>query len=133
VDLVVAEGLQAEGDGELLRILLRNLLDNALKFTAARERAHVEIGAAAGIPPGETGERLVYFVRDNGAGFDMAHAKNLFAPFHRLHGSNEFEGTGIGLATVQRIIHRHGGRIWAQSEVGVGATFLFTLEGPARS
>jgi PAS domain S-box-containing protein len=129
VDLVVAEGLQAEGDPELLRILLRILLDNALKFTSTRERPHVEIGAATGIPPGETGERRVYFVRDNGAGFDMAYADKLFGPFQRLHTEAEFPGSGIGLATAQRIVHRHGGTIWAEAAPERGATFSFTLGG----
>jgi signal transduction histidine kinase len=109
------------GDPTLLRALLENLLGNAWKFTGARAPAHI----AFGVEPG--GEEDVYFVRDDGAGFDMAFADKLFAPFQRLHTSAEFAGTGIGLATVQRIVHRHGGRIWADGAVGRGATFHFTL------
>ncbi|WP_051180662.1 CHASE domain-containing protein [Thermithiobacillus tepidarius DSM 3134] len=117
----IAPGVTAHGDPKLLEILLENLLGNAWKFTGKHERAHIEFGARE-----EAGER-VYFVRDDGAGFDMAYAGKLFGPFQRLHGPGEFEGTGIGLAIVQRIIDRHGGRIWAEGAVGQGATFYFTL------
>ena len=118
----VARGLTANGDRQLLRIVLENLLGNAWKFTARRPEARISFGveAGAGGP--------MFFVRDNGAGFDMAYADKLFAPFQRLHRSSEFEGTGIGLATVQRIVSRHGGRLTASAEVEVGATFSFTLE-----
>ncbi|MDQ2899871.1 MAG: ATP-binding protein, partial [Acidobacteriota bacterium] len=101
------------------------LLLNAWKFTSKRTEARVEFG----VERGENG--AVYFVKDNGAGFDMAYAARLFAPFQRLHDKREFEGTGVGLATVQRIIRRHGGRIWVEAAVDRGATFRFTLPPPA--
>jgi light-regulated signal transduction histidine kinase (bacteriophytochrome) len=121
----IAPGLVAHGDPHLLRIALGNLLENAWKFTRGRPRASIALGARDG-----GGER-VFFVRDDGVGFDMAYASKLFSPFQRLHPQAEFEGTGIGLVTVQRIVHRHGGRIWAESAVGRGATFLFTIGGEA--
>jgi PAS domain S-box-containing protein len=121
----IAPGLVAHGDPHLLRIALGNLLENAWKFTRGRPRASIALGARDG-----GGER-VFFVRDDGVGFDMAYASKLFSPFQRLHPQAEFEGTGIGLVTVQRIVHRHGGRIWAESAVGQGATFLFTIGGEA--
>jgi PAS domain S-box-containing protein len=122
VDVVLEAGLVAEGDPGLLRALLQNLLGNAWKFTSKTEGARIELGRA----PAEDGQ--AYFVRDNGSGFDMAYAEKLFAPFQRLHASHEFPGTGIGLATVHRIVHRHGGRIWAEGAVNRGATFYFTLD-----
>ncbi len=122
IDWNIAEGLLAEGDSHLLGIALENLLGNALKFTRHREVTCIEVGCTATATSPRT-----YFVRDNGAGFDMAHAGRLFGAFQRLHRSNEFEGTGIGLATVQRIVLRHGGRIWAEAAVDRGATFFFTL------
>jgi PAS domain S-box-containing protein len=124
VDWVIAEGLTAEADGPLLRVVLENLFGNAWKFTAQRPRGRVEFGAL----PQCNGART-YFVKDDGAGFDMARAENLFAPFKRLHDQSQFRGTGIGLATVQRVIHRHHGKIWAEGEVDRGATFCFTLNG----
>jgi DNA-binding response OmpR family regulator len=117
VAVEIAEGLVAEADGRLCRVLLENLLGNAWKFTAKTREARVEVGMAGS----------AYFVRDNGAGFDMRYAEKLFAPFQRLHGEAEFPGTGIGLATVHRIVDRHGGRVWAEGAVGRGATLFFTL------
>lgn len=121
VELVVAPGLQAQGDTHLLRILFDNLLGNAWKFTSEQERATIEVGALS--HDGTT----AYFVRDNGVGFDMAFVAKLFAPFQRLHAMTEYPGTGIGLATVQRIVARHGGLVWGEGLVGQGATFYFTL------
>src|SRR5207245_5678537 len=109
------------GDAGLLQVVLENLLGNAWKFTARHPRARIEFGVT------ENNGKPTYFVRDDGAGFDIAYAGKLFGAFQRLHAASEFEGTGIGLATVQRIIHRHGGRVWAESAVGQGATFSFTL------
>jgi DNA-binding response OmpR family regulator len=122
VRTVVADGLTTEGDVRLLTVVFENLLGNAWKFTQKSADPTVEVGVEV-----QDGRRA-FFVRDNGAGFDMAYAAKLFGVFQRLHGTDEFEGTGIGLATVQRIIHRHGGRVWADGEVGGGATFFFTLE-----
>jgi signal transduction histidine kinase len=121
VDVSVWDGMRAEADPRLLRAALENLIGNAWKFTSKAEKAHIEIGAL------RDGERTTFFVRDNGAGFDMTYANKLFGAFQRLHSVNEYAGTGIGLATVQRIVHRHGGRIWAEAEVGKGAAFFFTL------
>jgi PAS domain S-box-containing protein len=124
VDVRIAEGMSADGDLRLLAIALENMLDNAWKFTSQKPRARIEVGA-------ETREsEAVYFVRDDGAGFDMAHADKLFGAFQRLHDAADFEGTGIGLATAQRVIARHGGRIWAEGRPGEGATFFFTLGAP---
>ena len=117
----IAEGGTAHGDANLLRLAMANLLGNAWKYTARTEAAVIEFGVNE-----SEGERT-YFVRDNGIGFDMGQAGRLFAPFQRLHGAREYEGHGIGLATVQRIVQRHGGRVWAEGEVGRGATFCFTL------
>ncbi len=121
VDLIVAEGLEVEGDARLLTAALDNLLGNAWKFTGKCPHPRVEVGRQT-----ENG-RSVFFVRDNGAGFEQAYAQKLFGVFQRLHSTSEFDGSGIGLATVQRIVRRHGGRVWAQGEVGRGATFYFTL------
>jgi len=121
VDLQIQPGLIAEGDAKLLRIALENLLGNAWKFTSKRPRARIEVGLGAreGQP--------AYFVRDNGVGFDMTYARKLFGAFQRLHPAQEFPGTGIGLATVRRIIHRHGGMVWADAAPDLGATFFFTV------
>jgi len=126
VDWVIAEGLTVEGDARLLRVVLENLIGNAWKFTAKRPRARIEFGAL----PQSNGART-YFVRDDGAGFEMARAGQLFAPFKRLHDQSQFRGTGIGLATVQRVIQRHRGKIWAEGAVDQGAIFCFTLTGEA--
>ena len=121
VSVSVEPGLKANGDFTLMRTVLENLLGNAWKFTAKKEDARIAFGHED--RKGET----VFFVRDNGAGFDMRYADKLFGAFQRLHAVTEYAGTGVGLANVQRIIHRHGGRIWAEAEPGLGATFFFTL------
>jgi light-regulated signal transduction histidine kinase (bacteriophytochrome) len=122
ITLKIAEGLTAHGDHRLVRVALQNLLGNAWKFTAKRADASIEFSTL-----GSNGNRA-YFVRDNGAGFDQAYATRLFGAFQRLHSMEEFPGTGIGLATVQRIIHRHGGKVWAEGSVNQGATVYFTLQ-----
>jgi len=121
IEFVVAPNLKCRGDAPLLEVALTNLLDNAVKFTGPRTPARVEFGQT------ECDGNTAFFVRDNGVGFDMEYAGMLFAPFQRLHKTSEFPGMGIGLATVQRVIHRHGGRIWAEAQVGAGATLYFTL------
>ena len=121
VAIEIADGLSARGDKRLITIALVNLLGNAWKYTAKRPETQIAFGRE------NKGNEAVFYVRDNGAGFDMAYAGKLFAPFQRLHLDSEFEGTGIGLATVQRIISRHGGRIWTEAAVDEGATFFFTL------
>ena len=117
----MADGLTVSGDSRLLRILLDNLLGNAWKFTGRTAQPRIEFGAASG------NGGPAFFVRDNGAGFEMAYADKLFGAFQRLHRSEEFPGTGIGLAIVHRIVSRHGGRVWAESIKGQGATFHFSL------
>jgi DNA-binding response OmpR family regulator len=126
VDVVVPATLAADADRRLLTVVFENLLGNSWKFTGRTAGARIEVGSQAGAD-GET----VYTIRDNGAGFDMAYAAKLFRPFQRLHAATDFEGTGVGLATVQRIVDRHGGRVWAEGCVGQGAGFFFTLP-PAR-
>jgi light-regulated signal transduction histidine kinase (bacteriophytochrome) len=121
--IIIEDGLHDNGDARLLAVVLENLLGNAWKFTSQRERGEITFGRDA------REGRPTYFVRDNGAGFDMAYASKLFGAFQRLHSADEFEGTGIGLATVQRVIHRHEGKVWADGRVGAGATFYFTLGG----
>jgi signal transduction histidine kinase len=123
VELVAPESLMISGDPRLLRIAIDNLISNAWKFTRTREVGRIEVGVST------EGDSPVYFVKDNGVGFDMTYAGNLFGAFQRLHSAATFEGSGIGLATVQRVIARHGGTIRAESVEGQGATFFFTLDG----
>ena len=119
VDWRISELPTLRADAALARVLLRELLSNALKYTRPRSPALIEVGSEEG---------SVVFVRDNGVGFDMRHADRLFGLFQRLHRDEQFEGSGVGLATAVRIVHRHGGRIWAEAAPGAGATFRFTLE-----
>lgn len=121
VDVDIQPGMSVHGDRRLINDLFINLLANAWKFTSRTERARIEIGQS------QHGSMATLFVKDNGAGFDMAHEQKLFKPFQRLHGAADFEGTGVGLATVARIIDRHGGRIWAEGKPGDGAIFYFTM------
>ena len=121
VEFVVEEGLVADGDARLLRLALDNLIGNAWKFTAKNSHARIEFGAT------KHDGKTAYYVSDDGAGFDMAYANKLFGAFQRLHQTGDFEGSGIGLATVQRIMHRHGGSVWGEGAVEQGATFYFTL------
>jgi signal transduction histidine kinase len=122
VEVSIQPDLSVKGDPRLLRVAFENLFGNAWKFTRARPDPRIVFGRSA------SPEGMAFFVRDNGVGFDMAHSAQLFIPFQRLHSDTEFEGTGIGLATVQRVIHSHGGRIWADSSPGCGATFFFTIQ-----
>src|SRR5690606_7619094 len=125
IDIVVEDLGEADIDPALIRLAFANLLSNAMKFTRGRNPARIRVGSLT-----RAGER-VYFVQDNGAGFDMRFAGKLFGVFQRLHPEAEYEGSGIGLASVYRVIQRHGGRIWAEGEVDRGATFFFTLGGSA--
>jgi two-component system, chemotaxis family, sensor kinase Cph1 len=124
VDVRIGDLPGVRGDHTLLRQVWANLLGNAFKYTRLRDDTHIEVGAV------REDDETVFFVRDNGVGFDMAYADKLFAVFQRLHDSHEFEGTGIGLATVRRIVERHGGKAWAQAALDQGATFSFSLPTP---
>ena len=126
VMLRVAPGLTAHADPGMVRLILRELLGNAWKFTGPVALAHVEVGAL------DLEDERAFFVRDDGVGFDLSRSDHLFGPFQRMHPEDDFSGDGIGLATVQRLVMRHGGRVWAESEVGGGATFYFTLSEPDR-
>jgi light-regulated signal transduction histidine kinase (bacteriophytochrome) len=121
VKIRIADGLEDTADSRLIRIALENLLSNAWKFTAKQSETVIEFGST------KAGGKKVYFIRDNGAGFDMTYVDKLFAPFQRLHTIEEYPGTGIGLATVRRIIFRHGGKVRAEGQIGKGATFYFSL------
>jgi light-regulated signal transduction histidine kinase (bacteriophytochrome) len=121
VTFSIVPGVNVHGDAKLLRVVLQNLLGNAWKYTGQKEGAVIEFGVTA------MAGKSAFFVRDNGPGFDSAHADLLFRAFQRLPGTEEFRGFGVGLATVQRIIHLHGGRVWAEGTVGQGATFYFTV------
>jgi light-regulated signal transduction histidine kinase (bacteriophytochrome) len=125
VEFLIDDGLAEQGDSALLGAVIENLFSNAWKFTRNRSNARIEFGSTR-----DSG-KTVYFVRDNGAGFNMASASRLFRVFQRLHSQEEFGGTGVGLATVHRIVQRHGGRIWAEGKVGEGASFHFTFHGAA--
>jgi light-regulated signal transduction histidine kinase (bacteriophytochrome) len=122
IDFDIEEQVTARGDPILIRSALENLIGNAIKFTSKKNHALIQFGQTRKGPGGS----VIYFVRDNGAGFDMDYVTKLFGAFQRLHGAKEFPGSGIGLASVQRVIHRHGGRIWARGEVNQGASFYFT-------
>jgi light-regulated signal transduction histidine kinase (bacteriophytochrome) len=126
VEVRVGELSPCQGDRALLKQVWVNILSNALKYTRRRESAVIEAGCA------QQQGKTVYFVRDNGTGFDMKYAHKLFGVFQRLHLAEEFEGTGVGLAVVQRVVQRHGGRVWAEAAIGQGATFYFTLEGETK-
>jgi light-regulated signal transduction histidine kinase (bacteriophytochrome) len=121
VEVSIADEMTAQADPTLMTAALEALLRNAWKFTRGREPARIELGVRPGTPP-------VYFVRDNGIGFDMRYAGKLFGPFQRLHSEREFQGVGVGLAAAQRIVRRHGGRIWAEAAPDLGASFQFTLQ-----
>ena len=120
VEVIIEKGVKARGDARLLRIVMENLLGNAWKYTSKQPNPRIEFGMLK-----ENDESIIYYVRDNGVGFDMAYKDKLFMPFERLHSRDEYPGTGVGLATVKRIVHRHGGRVWAESGVGDGAVFYF--------
>jgi light-regulated signal transduction histidine kinase (bacteriophytochrome) len=120
-EFVIANDLSVNGDSHLIQLVLQNLMGNSWKFASKKDLTRIEIGR------NQTNGNSSFYVADNGAGFDPAHADRLFGAFQRLHSVSEFPGTGVGLATVQRIVHRHGGKIWAKAEVDRGATFYFTL------
>ena len=119
--------MKTSGDRRLIQVALQNLMDNSWKFTSKRQDARIEVGW------NNSNGESAFYVKDNGAGFDPAYTSRLFGAFQRLHSATEFPGTGVGLATVQRIIHRHEGEIWAKGEVDVGATFFFTLQRSGRN
>ena len=121
VEVEIGQNLVVHGDPDMLKIVVQNLIENAWKFTGNKKDARIEFGSTE-----QKGER-VFFIRDNGAGFDPTYAGKLFGAFQRLHAESEFSGTGLGLASVQRILLRHGGKIWAEGAVGKGATFYFTV------
>jgi light-regulated signal transduction histidine kinase (bacteriophytochrome) len=123
VEIRIGDLPGCHGDPAMLKQAWMNLLSNALKYTRKRERATIEIGCT------KEGGQMIYFVRDNGTGFDMRYSGKLFGVFQRLHRPEEYEGTGVGLAIVQRIVHRHGGKVWAEAAVDRGASFYFTLNG----
>ena len=123
IEIKVGQLPACQGDHALLKQVWINLVSNAIKYTRGRERAVIEIGRD------RKGDETVFFVRDNGAGFDMQYAHKLFGVFQRLHRADQFEGPGVGLAIVQHILHRHGGRIWCEAELNIGATFYFTPQG----
>ena len=127
VAVSIWEDMQGRADSRLVRAALENLIGNAWKFTSRKDEPRIEVGCL------REGKRSTFFVRDNGAGFDMAYADKLFGAFQRLHSPQEYQGTGIGLATVQRIVHRHGGRIWAEAKPDKGAVFFFTLAAAAET
>jgi light-regulated signal transduction histidine kinase (bacteriophytochrome) len=122
INFSIAEGMIAKGDPRFLKLALENLFSNACKYSSQRKNPQIDFGAIM------DDKKTTFFIRDNGSGFDMAQAYKLFMPFQRLHADDQFDGSGIGLATVQRIIHRHGGSIWAKSEPGTGSVFYFTLQ-----
>jgi light-regulated signal transduction histidine kinase (bacteriophytochrome) len=128
LEFLIQPGLLAHGDERLLQVVLENLLNNAVKFTSKHSQAKIELGTIT-----QENGNIVYFVRDDGVGFDMNYAEKLFSPFQRLHGMQEFQGNGIGLATVQRVVRRHGGQVWAEGVIEGGATFYFTLAAEDRS
>ena len=123
VECVIAEGVKTRGDSHLLRLVMQNLLGNAWKFTRKESKAKIEFG----VSNEEKNGQKIFYVCDNGAGFDMAYVDKLFKPFERLHVEREFLGSGIGLVIIKRIIERHGGRVWVESAVQKGATFYFTI------
>ncbi len=121
IDFHVSSLPPAVGDSTLIHQVWMNLISNAIKFSSKRDRPVIEVGFQ------RSAQKIIYFVRDNGAGFDMQYADKLFGVFQRLHSEKEFEGTGVGLAIVQRLVHRHGGKVWAESQMDKGTTFYFTL------
>ena len=124
---IIGEDLKVTGDEKLLHVMLENLIGNSWKFTGKKDDSTIEFNST------RNNGKSVYYVKDDGAGFDMEYADKLFGAFQRLHGMTEFEGTGIGLANVQRIVNRHGGKVWAESETDQGATFYFTLQPQAEN